>query len=588
MPEPIVLPLALHLALASGDPEPGLDWLSRHYYADLLQQAAQHLLVRVHALFDFTRLEQACADFHHAAGTRGAPPEHAVPRRLRAVVVGLLYSLSLREQEAELRYNLLARWFCGYGLFERTPDHTSLERFEQYLLREHPRLIFDEVLHQLDASGLGEREQLQVGDTFALRANAAHEPLFVLLRHVVRRGLEALKHFDPAAHARLAAALDQAALFGAPGERREDRLSVAERAARLERLVRAAEAHGARMHTYLAETHDLTARARESLTTWQALYAKVCHDALVLTYAPGDASVLLTVRERGPQDKPKDKRKGQGDFALVSATDPEATCRNHGERKDDGYNVQIAATAQVIRFIEARPGAEPDPSSVPAIITDQRTHHALTPPRVAYDQAAGTGQSYADVAAASDGQTQLVARPRATIKRPTGPAEARGPARFSPYDFTLSADSQTLTCPQQQRSTDRFRESHAKAYIFRFTPRQCADCPLGARCRGDRVAPQRERQVYISDHRARVQAARAYLDTVQGQADLKQRSRIERQIAVLVRYQGARTARRRGRAAADYQVKSSAAACNLKYWVRSTTPRPLRRGRASTAAGACP
>ncbi|MEZ4645409.1 MAG: hypothetical protein R3E31_22195 [Chloroflexota bacterium] len=64
------------------------------------------------------------------------------------------------------------------------PDHATLHRFEVYLYIHHPRLVFDTVLRQIDAAFPDDRRQTQVGDTFALHANAALESLITRLRHL--------------------------------------------------------------------------------------------------------------------------------------------------------------------------------------------------------------------------------------------------------------------------------------------------------------------------------------------------------------------------------------------------------------------
>ena len=63
-------------------------------------------------------------------------------------------------------------------------------------------------------------------------------------------------------------------------------------------------------------------------------------------------------------------------------------------------------------------------------------------------------------------------------------------------------------------------------------------------------------------------AARAYAQTDDFKADLKRRPLVERIIACLTRYHGARRARRRGRLYADFQSKLSATAFNLKQWAK--------------------
>ena len=60
--------------------------LSEQIYADLVARDPTHVLVRLKGKLNFTALEQACSGFHHIDG-RGAPPTHAVPGLVRALIV---------------------------------------------------------------------------------------------------------------------------------------------------------------------------------------------------------------------------------------------------------------------------------------------------------------------------------------------------------------------------------------------------------------------------------------------------------------------------------------------------------------------
>src|SRR3990172_734052 len=135
------------LTLVNAHLEPLLDWFSDRLYVEFLKHAADHLLVQLHTRLDCRPLEQACAAFHHSRGP-GTRPTHSVPRLVRALVV---------------------KWFVGYRIFDAGPDHTTLERFEQWVTRHQHRAFFDEVLRQIDCDFPQEREQPQVGDTFAMR-----------------------------------------------------------------------------------------------------------------------------------------------------------------------------------------------------------------------------------------------------------------------------------------------------------------------------------------------------------------------------------------------------------------------------------
>jgi len=258
----------------------------------------------------------------------------------------------------------------------------------------------------------------------------------------------------------------------------------------------------------------------------------------------------------------------KGAYRLGSATDPEATYRVKGEKKSDfGYNVSVAVTDHFVREIQADTGAQPDSVAIPDLLTAQIEHHDVCPDKIIYDAAAGAGKTRARVAQATDGRTPLVA-PRLPYAKRTD--------RFTPDDFVLSADGAALTCPSGQTSDLAYRSGSGDGRSFRFFADPCADCPVRARCRDPHADPEAMRQVFISDYRVPrssgyrldVAAARAYNQTDDFTADMQRRPLVERIIAALTRYNGARRARRRGLLNADFQAKLSAMAFNLKQWMK--------------------
>ena len=252
----------------------------------------------------------------------------------------------------------------------------------------------------------------------------------------------------------------------------------------------------------------------------------------------------------------KDKK---GSYRIVSATDPDATYRVHGDQIDFGYNVNVAATDTFIRETQADTGCRPDAAAIPELLVAQREHHNLTPSKYIYDKAAGTGKWHAEVAKATNGQTQLVAPLVAYDQRSQ---------RLGPDDCTLSPDDQSLTCPNGQTSTTAYRFKNSQGRVFRFLPNQCANCPLTEQCRGAQARPDGMRHFFISDHRSALARARTYAQTAAFLADLTLRATIERIIANLVRYHGARYARRRGRSQCDFQARMNAMTFNIRQWLR--------------------
>src|SRR3990170_431485 len=218
---------------------PLLDWFSDRLYAEFLKRTPNHLLIQLHARLDLRPIERACAAFHHVSGP-GAPVTHPVARLVRALLVKALFGWSLRDWEWHLRFNLIVKWFVGYRIFDAGPDHVTLERFEQWVAQQQHRLFFDDVLRQIDQDFPSEREQPQVGDTYAMRADAAKESLIRLIRHTGERMLVTLEAAAAERHQRVVSQLDCVALFGAADEVIEPRLDDAGRQARLQTTVIAA------------------------------------------------------------------------------------------------------------------------------------------------------------------------------------------------------------------------------------------------------------------------------------------------------------------------------------------------------------
>jgi len=178
---------------------------------------------------------------------------------------------------------------------------------------------------------------------------------------------------------------------------------------------------------------------------------------------------------------------------------------------------------------------------------------------------------FADVDRVSEGKTQLVAR---LIDY------GKSRERFGPSDFTLNEVGQ-LSCPNGQVAAKVYRSGSANGVNYRFLPDQCQDCPLLAQCRGAEVQPdhyrqagtERSRSVFISDYVYFQRDALAYTKTAAFQDDMKLRPHVERIIAGLTRYNGARRADAYGLDNADFQLKMCAMAYNLKRWHTLTKER---------------
>jgi len=539
-------------------------------FADLLKRCDNHLLVKLANHLDFGPIEKACASYRHSSGP-GTQNFYPVSILARCLLVGYLYDLSLRQLEQRLHSDLLVRWFVGLPAFGEVQTYSTLERFEQWVSQHQRRIYQDTVLAQIDDFFPQSRKLSQIGDTYAMIANAAEEELITRLRHtticLLREAVETMS--TP-----LAPTVSDFAwhkLFGAPQEKLGCLLDKKERHQRIEVVVFAAQELHQR---FTATLQAYPNQEYPEVRLWVGYLGKIIHDDVTIlaeTDAEGHRIHLRTAKER--RDDP------ETGLRIGSATDPEATYRQHGNEEADikfGYNTQVAiSTDGFIREIQAYTGAVSDQSGVAALVAAQVEHLGICPPKMIYDQAAGSGKARADMEKASNGQTQLVSRLLPHDKNVE---------RFGPYDFTLSEDGNTLTCPAGKQSATAYTSGAGDGRTFRFSACQCwlnaeppdrmkdADlaqrCPLWEKCRDNRQGPGAMRQVFVSDYRDYVLSAKEYNQTEIFQLEMRQRPMVERVIFELTNYNGARYCRRRGLDNADWQARMCAISYNLKLWMR--------------------
>lgn len=527
-----------------------LIWLSSLVYERLIPSNSDHLLVAIDKLVDFSILEEVCANYHKLNGN-GRPVEHTVRKLVRSMLVKYLYNLSLRELEGKIQYDIPAKWFAGYPIFANAPDHSTLSRFESYLIFNHPRLFFDTILEMIDSAFPDDQHRPQIGDTFAMHANAALESLIKRLRHGAQELLLAYQKTDPDAYEKLYASIDVEALFGKNDEKTECYLSTEQRRERL-------------FHTVAAVLDCLVFTKTADLPLvqqWVTWLEKILTDELHLEWDEDGTLVDIAYL-------PKKKR---GTYRICSATDPDATIRNHGPGKIDfGYNISVAATINFIREIQADTGSRPDAAPISELLASQIEHHDVCPDKFIYDQAAGYGKTVSQVDEATNGQTKLVAKPMPG-KRKKG--------RFSPDDFTLSDDGLSLTCPDGRISYRKYKSGSGDGHTFRFIAPQCQLCPLLKQCRGSDNKPTTKKDVFIGSYRPEWNQLQEYSKTDEFKLDMSLRPQIERVISGLVLHNGARCARFRGSVKVDFQAKMNATAYNLKRWVSLLEDKPIKKRR---------
>ena len=138
-----------------------------------------HVLRRVDKVLDLSWLRDEVSDLYcEENGRPGVDPEAAVRLMLAGYFQGIVQDRKLLR---EAQVNLAIRWFAGYQLHEKLPDHSSLTRIRQRWGAERFKRIFQKTVEQCIGAGLVSGETVHV-DATLIRADVSWESL--TKRHV--------------------------------------------------------------------------------------------------------------------------------------------------------------------------------------------------------------------------------------------------------------------------------------------------------------------------------------------------------------------------------------------------------------------
>jgi transposase len=145
----------------------------RLFYEFCLEEVvpADHLLRRIDAVLDLSWLRSELAPYYSHLGCPSVCPELMV----RMLIVGYCYSIrSERRLCQEVKANLVYRWFCGLGLEDAVPHHStfSVNRLGRFRDSDILRTVFEEVVCRCMKTGLVGGEGFAV-DASVIEADAS-------------------------------------------------------------------------------------------------------------------------------------------------------------------------------------------------------------------------------------------------------------------------------------------------------------------------------------------------------------------------------------------------------------------------------
>lgn len=459
----------------------------------------------------------------YSAG-RGRP---SIPPSLLAKIMLLQHRSGLSDEAAMQAVAWDLRWKIALGL---TVDHdgfhpTSLTKFRaRLLLHGKEGLALESTLRLAEEIGLLNGTAEQIIDSTPMLGAAATQDTVRLVRHGVKKMLDAIAAVDQDAAQRLDDGLEFD--YVRPNDKPDCRWrEKAERERMLTRVAQDAE---------------------------RALQAVELADGLLDDERVTDAHRLL--RELIGQDFDIDDdgvprlHRGTASDRIISTVDQEMRHgRKSSHQRFDGYKLSASVTntaEPLITAVQVAPASEQDGPQAALLIDDLPEQRR--PQRVLGDTAYGTGPVRAQLA---EREIEVLA--------PVPPGAAME-GRLAKRDFNIDLDAGTITCPAGHSAQIRTEPSGQRR--ARFSKHVCGGCPLRARCitkRGDRtiqVAPDEELLIV---------ARQALTDPDTAEHLRRTRPRIERLLGLLAHRYGARKSRYIGSAKARLQAAWAAALVNL-------------------------
>jgi len=87
-----------------------------------------HILKQVDKAMDFSWIEEVGETYCEENGRPSIAPEAALRLMVAGFLEGIVHDRKLMRRA---QTDLAIRWFAGYGLHEKLPDHSSLTRIRQ-------------------------------------------------------------------------------------------------------------------------------------------------------------------------------------------------------------------------------------------------------------------------------------------------------------------------------------------------------------------------------------------------------------------------------------------------------------------------
>lgn len=107
-----------------------------------------HFFRKLNELIDWEPFTEKLILCYRGQGTFGRPP-FKPDMILRMLLVSYLYNLSDRQTEVYIQENLPAKYFVGLAVDEKPPDHSTLTRFRERILKRKQEAVLESILAEI-------------------------------------------------------------------------------------------------------------------------------------------------------------------------------------------------------------------------------------------------------------------------------------------------------------------------------------------------------------------------------------------------------------------------------------------------------
>ena len=481
---------------------------------------ASHYLRQVKATIDFEFVRAEVQDCYSETMGRSAMDPVLM---FKLEFLQHHYTLSDREVIAEAQVNVAYRYFLDLSITSPLPVPSLLSQFRTRLGEERHQGLFDGIVAQARQHGLV-KDRLRLKDATHVIANIAIPSTIQLVAQVRDKLLASLQPYDPD---QVRLAVEQVERIRRVTADLKDEERLLQRVQQLRQIVAWADGVQAQLAP-LTSPDPQRVRFETALATAHKLLAD--------------------------QDDPDGKDR------LRSAVDTEARCGKHGHYYD-GYacDISLDPDSEILTALNLLPANGDEAADARTLIEAEQQAHGHQVEALSIDSVGFQGEVLRDLSDPTDLNLMVYVPPHSQGIQET--------PYFKPADFHLSPDGARLSCPDDQQTECRHRNSKDTAWVFHFKRSQCAACPLLDGCMA-KLPAKHGRSVSKNDYQAEYDAARQLAQTEAYAHVRQQHPKVERKLAEIVRYHGGRRARYRGRKRVKIQFLLIGLVVNVKRIVR--------------------